>query len=326
MTLPLAGQYALVTGASRGIGRGIALQLAQAGATVYITGREPAKSDTTVETTLPALQQTARDIQDRGGKAVVVYCDHSNDDDIKRLFDQIENETAGCLDILVNNAYSAIQDFRKASGAPFFELEPEFWDSVNSVGLRNNYVCAVYAARMMVKRKTGLIVNISSAGGLQYVFNVAYGVGKCAVDRMSADMAVELKPYNVTCVTVWPGTVRTEMAQLMQQRDEIATVLKIDKALADKQVATAESPEFSGLGIVALARDQRKLRKSGKILLTYDLAREYGFKDIDGKMPGDMRQLSTALEFLGWKRLAGWIPGFIRVPLFGLHMASYKFL
>ncbi|CAJ0919857.1 unnamed protein product, partial [Mesorhabditis belari] len=293
---------------------------------VYITGREPSKSDNIYETSLPALDQTAKDIQDRDGKAVIVYCDHGKDEDVKRLFEQIETETNGRLDILVNNAYSAIKDFRSAGGAAFFDLEPNFWDSVNNVGLRNNYICGVYAAKMMVKRKSGLIVNISSAGGLQYVFNVAYGVGKCAVDRMSADMAVELKPHNIACVTLWPGTVKTEMAQIMQKNDEIGQVLKIDKELADKQVEGAESVEFSGKAIVALASDSKLMKKTGKILLTYDIAKEYKFKDIDGKMPGDMRQMKTALEFLGWKRLASWTPGCLRVPLIGLHMASYKFL
>ncbi|OUC46154.1 glycosyltransferase, group 1 family protein, partial [Trichinella nativa] len=172
----LSGRVALVTGASRGIGRGVALQLGEAGATVYITSNE-------------------FQVNGRGGKAIAVYCDHSKDEEIKALFQRIEEEQNGQLDILVNNAYSGIK----------------IWDDINNTGLRNHYICSVYAARLMVPRKSGLIVTISSVGGLRYLFNVPYGVGKAACDRMAVDCAEELKAKNVAYISIWPGAVQTEL-------------------------------------------------------------------------------------------------------------------
>ncbi|KHJ98772.1 hypothetical protein OESDEN_01237, partial [Oesophagostomum dentatum] len=109
---------------------------------------------------------------------------------------------------------------------PFFEADPLLWDDVNNVGLRSNYICCVHAAKMMAKRETGLIVNISSAGGLQYTFNVPYGVGKAAVDRMSADMAVELRPYGVAIVSLWPGMVRTEFSKILMDEDKLGKMVQ----------------------------------------------------------------------------------------------------
>uniref|UniRef100_A0AC34PXP3 Uncharacterized protein n=1 Tax=Panagrolaimus sp. JU765 TaxID=591449 RepID=A0AC34PXP3_9BILA len=122
------------------------------------------------------------EIEGRGGNASVVYTDHSDMNQVKRLFEQIDSENQGQLDILVNNAYAGVPSIASNSGKDFYEQPPEIWDDINNVGLRNHYFCAVYASRMMVKNQRGLIVNVSSAGGIQYFLNVAYGVGKEALD------------------------------------------------------------------------------------------------------------------------------------------------
>ncbi|TMS33734.1 hypothetical protein L596_001438 [Steinernema carpocapsae] len=321
----LEGQVALVTGASRGIGRGIALQLGEAGATVYITGRKPTESLSSTNNDVPSLEKTAKDIRDRGGEAIHVYCDHSNDQEVKELFERISNENGQTLDILVNNAFSGITSIERAAGKKFFECDPLMWDDINNVGLRNAYICATYAAKMMVPRRSGLIVNISSAGGLQYFFNVAYGVGKCAMDRMAADMAIDLKNLGVTCVSLWPGMAKTELGIQMVKAGVLPKATGMKQSLLEKSIMKGETPEFAGRAVVALASDRYVNKKSGRILITADLANEYGFKDIDGSKPMNMRNVNGALEFFGWPTLAGYVPDFVKVPLWALHFGSYKF-
>ncbi|VDL72572.1 unnamed protein product [Nippostrongylus brasiliensis] len=308
MARVLEGQIALVTGASRGIGRGIALQLGQSGATVYITGRKPEKSLNSKYKNLPTLEQTAEDIRQRGGKAVPVYCDHSDHNDIAQLFDRVQKENDGRLNILVNSAYSGGKDMADSGSVPFFEADPLLWDSLNNVGLRNNYICCVHAARMMVKRKSGLIVNISSAGGLQYTFNVPYGVGKAALDRMSADMAVELTPHGVSVVSLWPGMVRTEFSQILREEGKLEKMVQQSTEALDKSFKESESTEFSGKAVVALATDRKVIH-----LLFL------------GHLPMDIRRVATALEFFGFNRTASLVPSFFRIPIWGMHFASYKF-
>ena len=142
--------------------------------------------------------------------------DHSNDEQVEALFNRIKTENNGRLDILVNNAYAGVDTIFTSmkNKLKFYDMDPaEQWDTINGVGLRNHFLCTVFASRMMVERKDGLIVNVSSSGGIKYLFNVAYGVGKAAVDRMAADCAIELKGNNVTMVSLWPGPVKTEYVQ-----------------------------------------------------------------------------------------------------------------
>ncbi|KAK0393397.1 hypothetical protein QR680_000189 [Steinernema hermaphroditum] len=325
----LEGQVALVTGASRGIGRGIALQLGEAGATVYITGRKPSDSYSSQKDGLPSLERTAKDIRDRGGDAIFVYCDHSNDEEVKQLFERISRDNERTLDILVNNAFSGIVSIERAAGKKFFECDPTMWDDINNVGLRNAYICATYAAKMMVPRRSGLIVNISSAGGLQYFFNVAYGVGKytskCAMDRMATDMALDLKNTGVTCVSLWPGMAKTELGIQMVKAGVLPRATGMKQSLLEKSILRGETPEFVGRAVVALANDRNAVKKSGRILITADLASEYGFTDIDGSTPMNMRNVNGALEYFGWPTLASYVPDFVKVPTWALHFGSYKF-
>uniref|UniRef100_A0A914EJD0 Dehydrogenase/reductase SDR family member 1 n=1 Tax=Acrobeloides nanus TaxID=290746 RepID=A0A914EJD0_9BILA len=212
--MSLRGKIAVVTGASRGIGRGIALQLGAAGAKVYVTGREPKKSLSNQNSSLPSLDKTAQEVTESGGKGIIAYVDHSDMSQVKELFERIERENNGQLDILVNNAYSAITTINDNMDKKFYESDPEIWDDVNNVGLRNHYYCSVYATRLMRSRgQGGLIVNISSVGGLKYLYNVPYGVGKAACDRMAADMAEELRKENITVISLWPGPIETELLE-----------------------------------------------------------------------------------------------------------------
>ncbi|CAJ0931486.1 unnamed protein product, partial [Mesorhabditis belari] len=309
--MSLAGQVALVTGASRGIGRGIALQLGQAGATVYVTGRQPKESDATKldSYSLPSLEKTAKEVTERGGKGIVVYCDHGNMDNVKDLFERIDKENNGKLDILVNNAYSAVTAIFEGTGKKFYQQEAEVWDEVNNVGLRNHYYCCVYGSRMMVKNKKGLIINISSPGGLRYLFNIPYGVGKEALDRMSADMSKELRPDGVTVISLWPGAVRTELVTGMQQADQSGAHSETAKMFAD-----GETIEYPGIAVVRLAGDKDKMLLTGRTLLTADLGDKYGFVDIDGRTPPNLRSVSRLLNYGGWKGLSDWVPHWVRLP------------
>ena len=165
----LEGKVTLVTGATRGIGKGIAIGLGEAGATVYITDRSlNSSSDIS-----GSLNETQAAVEEAGGVCIPVQVDHSNDEQVRLLFERIQDERDGQLDLLVNNAFSGFYELSNAYGQPFWDCEPSIWDAANSVGLRSHYIASVFAARMMTKRKQGLICTISSWGGLSYIFGVA---------------------------------------------------------------------------------------------------------------------------------------------------------
>lgn len=318
----LAGKVCLVTGATRGIGKGIALQLGEAGATVYITGRTMKPKQDGVG---GSLEETAREIDDRGGKCVPVQCDHSKDDQIKALFERIEKEQNGHLDVLVNNAYAAVSALMGAVNTPFWELPETIWDDVNNVGLRNHYICSVYAAKLMVPAKQGLIVNISSGGGLRYLFNVAYGVGKAAVDRLAADCAHELKKHGVAAISLWPGAVKTE--QILEKFKDPDMSFKVGGYEAKQRdiFLMGESPEYAGKCVVNLAADKDVMKKTGRVLLTMELAEEYGFTDVDGHRPINYRQLKALALMGGHTWVGAMIPGFIKIPFWALAAITHKF-
>ncbi|XP_061653280.1 dehydrogenase/reductase SDR family member 1 isoform X3 [Phyllopteryx taeniolatus] len=307
--MSLSGWICVVTGASRGIGKGIALQLSEAGATVYITGRQE-----------KTLKETATQVSERGGKCVPVICDSTNDGDIEKLFERIKLEQSGKLDLLVNNAYAGVQAIFENQGKKFWETDPSFWDTINNTGLRSHYICSVYASRMMVARGQGLIINISSMGGLRYLFNVPYGVGKAACDRMAVDMAMELRSRGVASVCLWPGPVKTELISQF-----VLAPQEVDSKYKDL-FANGETTEFSGLCIVNLAKDKNLMSLSGKILLTCDLARRYGIQDVDGGAIKDFTSLKfllTKVPYISW--LSSFVPSFIRMPRFLLPLASNHF-
>ncbi len=268
---PLAGKVALVTGASRGIGKGCAVELAAAGAAVYVTGRTTSPGQHPLPGTVGA---TAEEIGAAGGTATAVACDHRDDDAVRAVFGQIAEER-GRLDILVNNAF-AIPD-EMTSGLPFWELPISNWDDIIDVGTRSAYVASVMAAPVMIDQGDGLVANISSSGATEYAWHVAYGVGKCALDRITADCARELAGTGVSMVSVWPGFVRTE-------RIDVAVDAGVDLP-PSLDLSVAESLRFTGRAVTALAVDPDRSRYTGRAVTSRDMADVYGFTDVDGNLP-----------------------------------------
>ena len=274
MSAPLAGKVALVTGASRGIGKGIALVLAEQGATVYVTGRTVREGDYYLPGTVggTAAECDARG-KDSGGRGVAVACDHGDDAAVAALFERIAAEQ-GRLDILVNNAFTLSDDLLEPKAfweKPLSNLE--MWD----VGVRSNYVAAWHAARIMAPQKSGLIVAISGFAAVTYTYSVIFGTSKSAVDRMARDMAIELEPHGVASLTLWQGLTLTEKAQ-----DNLARMG--DKMTASITQMHGSSVEHPGRVIAALAADPAVMKRSGGEFVTAELAQEYGLTDVDGQV------------------------------------------
>ena len=330
VTRTLTGIVCVVTGASRGIGKGIALQLGEHGAKVYITGRtlEPRKGSRD----LGSLRQTETEIKERGGICMPIQCDHANDIDVRKLFERVESENVGRLDILVNNVWGAVDSTFDNFGLRFYEMPISTWDDNNASGLRNNYICAVYAAQLMTKRKSGLIVNISSRGGLHRLasFNVPYGVCKEGCDRMAVDCGQELKDSNVTFISLWPSQVKTEKVVniLEESSDGLANNIMESHMKGRgmiKSFPLLETTELSGKCVVALAKDKNIIKKTGKIHTTFDLCREYGLRDKEGFGPSDIRSVKHLLYWAGYTRSAGMVPTFLRIPKWLFSLAGNKF-
>jgi dehydrogenase/reductase SDR family member 1 len=275
----LDGTVAVVTGASRGIGKGCALELGAAGATVYVTARSTSESDHPLPGTIGA---TAKEIDALGGTGVAVALDHRDDAAVEAMFTRVLDER-GRIDVLVNNAFIVTDEL--TSGLPFWEVPISNWDDTIDIGTRSAYVASVFAARAMVDAGSGLIANISSSGAEEYAWQVAYGVGKCALDRITADTAHELAPFGVSVVSLWPGFVRTERIDMGEAAGLLPETLDL---------STSESPRFTGRAVVALAADPGVARWSGRAVAARDLADEYGFTDVDGRLPaGPLRHRTT---------------------------------
>lgn len=272
----LSDQVAVVTGASRGIGKGIALALAEQGATVYVTGRTVTPGSYPLPGT---VGETAAEVTRRGGKGIAVQVDHANDEQVAALFEQVKREQ-GRLDILVNNAFSLPEDL--TAPEPFWEKPLSNWEMID-VGVRSNFVAAWHASKIMAPQKSGLIVAISGYTGVAYTYGVVFGTSKSAVDRMARDMAVELKPYNVASISLWQGLTLTERAER-----NLAQIPGLDKGSAT-QPANGCSPEFPGRVIAALASAPDTIKHSGGTFITAELAQEYGVTDIDGKVIASLR-------------------------------------
>ncbi len=279
MTGALAGKVAIVTGASRGIGKGCALELGAAGATVYATVRSTSEADHPLPGTIGA---TAQEIDALGGTGVAVALDHRDDDAVETLFARVLDEQ-GRLDVLVNNAFIVTNEL--TSGLPFWEVPISNWDDMIDIGTRSAYVASVFAARAMTKAGSGLIANISSSGAEEYAWQVAYGVGKCALDRITADTAHELERFGVSVVSLWPGFVRTERIDMGAAAGLLPESLDL---------STSESSRFTGRAVVALATDPDVARWTGRAVSSRDLADEYGFTDVDGRLPAGPLRHRTA--------------------------------
>ena len=268
----LNGKIALVTGASRGVGKGVALGLGEAGATVYLTGRTVEEGQA-VGGLSGNLHQTAAEVEQLGGRGIAVRCDHLDDAQVRALVEQIGREH-GRLDILVNNVWGGYEHFY--DGTEFW-LERGFWtmpiarwDKMFQAGVRAHFVASAFAAPLMIEQRSGLIVNISFFAAQRDDRGVAYGTAKAADDQMARCMAHELREHNVAAVSLYPGLVRTE---------------SVLRAAEHFDLSNSESPQFIGRAIAALAADPEIMRKSGQVLVAAQVALDYGFADIDGKQP-----------------------------------------
>jgi NAD(P)-dependent dehydrogenase (short-subunit alcohol dehydrogenase family) len=270
---PLAGRVALVAGATRGVGRGVAAELGQAGATVYVTGRSAARRRTLE---LGAtVEEVAAEVSALGGTGIPVACDHTDDRAVGRLLERVRRQHAR-LDILVNSVwggYEVLHAGRVAEWrAPFWRQPTGLWDSMLDAGVRAHYVTTALAAPLMIGCGQGLVVTIS-------FFPVAdapvgFRVAKVADDRLAADMAEQLRPHGIASVSLYPGVVRTEA--IMRVADRL-------------DLRGSESPRFTGRAVVALATDPDVLARSGEVLIAAELAELYGFDDIDGSRPASLR-------------------------------------
>jgi len=262
-------KVAIVTGASRGAGRGIAIALGEAGFIVYVTGRTLKEGQASLPGT---IFETAEAVTAAGGTGIAVRCDHGNDTEIKELFEQVEREQ-GRLDILVNNVAHIDDSLIEPGG--FWE-KPLTQSNILTVGLRSQYVASWYAAPMMVRQKRGLIVFTSSFGSVCYMHGAAYGAQKAGVDKFAADMAIDFKDYNVATVSIWMGMLLTE-----RSKRAIAEHPEIYGKLAEM----AETPEFTGHLVTALYDDPEVMTLSGQTLIGAELADRYGLIDAGGKKP-----------------------------------------
>jgi dehydrogenase/reductase SDR family protein 1 len=262
---PLTGRVAVVCGASRGIGKGIALELALAGAEVVVSGRTMRRSPGRIG----SLEETVADIEKAGGTATAVECDATDQAAVVSLFETVA-ATHGRLDLLVNGAFNA-REFGASIGTPFWELPASVWEEVVDVGTKSAYLTAVAAAPMLIASR-GMIVNVSGRGAERYRYNVAYGVGKAALDRMTRDMADELRPHEVAVVSLWPNVTRTE------NLDRNPTAAESAYGSLDLM----ETPRYVGRAVVALATDPGVMDRSGRRFWVAELGEHYGFADENG--------------------------------------------
>jgi NAD(P)-dependent dehydrogenase (short-subunit alcohol dehydrogenase family) len=272
----LRGRVAVVTGASRGVGRGIALGLGEAGATVYVSGRTVAEGTSAAR--LPgSVPTTAADVTRMGGVGIAAPCDAGDDRQLAALIERVRDEQ-GRLDLLVNSAWGGYERFTDGSDfnpGPFWEQPVGLWDSMHRIGVRAHYVTTALAAPLLIASGGGLVVTLSSFAGQVFVPPVAYGVAHAAIDRLAQDMAEELRPHQVASVSLYPGLVLTESvrANLQYFEDE----------------PNRETPLFVGRVVAALAADPDRMRYSGRWLVAAEVAADYGVVDEHGHLPASNR-------------------------------------
>ncbi|MGD9997857.1 MAG: SDR family NAD(P)-dependent oxidoreductase [Ilumatobacteraceae bacterium] len=256
-----SAKVAVVTGSSRGIGRGTAIAFGERGYTVYVTGRSTGDGELTIDS-------TARRVDEAGGHGIPVRTDHGVDAEIEALFERVRDES-GHIDVLVNNVYK-IPD-PPAWGGGFWDHPVSIWDDQVGIGLRAHYVASWHAAPLLFAAGAGgAIVNVSSPGGQSYHFSSSYGAGKAGLDRLSADMAIELAPKGIACCAVYPGSVATEfIREWAEQRGS--------------DLSEAQTPLGVGRAIVALVEAPDLMQRSGTIQWIEDVAGEFGVTDEHGR-------------------------------------------
>lgn len=280
---PLHDSVALVTGASRGAGRGIALELGSAGATVYVTGRSSAGGPTT-DGVPGTIDETAAEVTSRGGRGIAVRCDHTLDADVESLFARIR-EDHGRLDLLVNNVWGGYEhsECKPLPMAPFWEQSLHQWDGMFTSGVRAHLAASRLAVPLMLPQRRGLIVSTTAnLAALPYLPNIFYDLSKHTISRLVWAMAHELRDRGIAVLAVAPGFMRTErVTEAFRRAGAIAAL--------DGPGGPKETPVYLGRAIAALAADPRALERSGQLLEAGTLAQEYGFTDADGTQPPPFR-------------------------------------
>jgi NAD(P)-dependent dehydrogenase (short-subunit alcohol dehydrogenase family) len=265
----LEGAVAVVTGATRGAGRGIARALGGAGATVIVTGRSTREAGAT-EGLPGTVEEAAEDVTSRGGRGVGVRCDHADDAEVTALFERVRRDH-GRLDLLVNNAWGGYEQYDPAEfKLPFWEQPTaKRWHGMFVAGVRAQLLASQRAAPILIAQRRGLIVSTIFWDEGKYLGNLFYDVAKAAIARMVSGMARELRPHGVAAVALSCGFMRTERVLAANLPDYSGT----------------ESPEYDGRAVAALAAEPRILERTGEVLYTGQLARDYGFVDVDGSQP-----------------------------------------
>ncbi|MEW5983170.1 MAG: SDR family NAD(P)-dependent oxidoreductase [Acidobacteriota bacterium] len=284
----LQGVVAIVTGASRGAGRGIAVELGAAGATVFVTGRSVAGGPTT-DNVAGTIDDTAQEVTVRGGRGIPVRCDHTIDREVESLFGRVRRDY-GCLDLLVNNVWGGYEDSqcRPLPLVPFWKQSLTQWDGMVTAGVRAHLTASRLAVPLMLPRRRGVIVSTTAnVAALPYMPNLFYDLAKHAVARLSWAMAQELCAHGIASLAVAPGFMRTERVVEAFRRAGALEAL-------DRPGGPKETPAYLGRAIVALAADERVMEKSGQLVEVGSLAREYGFTDVDGSQPPPFRVPGSA--------------------------------
>jgi len=276
---PLQGQVALVAGATRGAGRAIAMMLGEAGATVYCTGRS-VRGRPATGTRPETIEETAELVDKRGGRGIAVRVDHTVEAEVAALCEQLKREQ-GRLDVLVNDVWGG--DELTEFGQPFWKLAPDKGRLMLERGIFSHILTSRYAVPLMLERDRGLIVEITDGDSFGYRGNLYYDLVKLSVIRLAFAMSRELKRHpKLTALAVTPGFLRSEA---MLELFGVTEANWRDGAAREPHFIASETPFYVGRAVAALAADPNVASKVGRVFSSWQLAREYGFKDEDGRQP-----------------------------------------
>ncbi|MDF2959964.1 MAG: short-chain dehydrogenase [Paenibacillus sp.] len=276
---PLTGKIAVVAGGTRGAGRGIAVMLGEAGATVYVTGRS-VRGNPSRMGRKETIEETAEMVTARGGIGIPVRVDHTVEAEVKGLFERVKQEQMGSLDILVNDVWG---------GDSLMEWGKAFWEQSLADGLlmqqlavQSHMITSYYGAPLMVERKQGLIIEITDGFDYRYRGNLYYSLAKISAIHLAASMAEELREHQVTALSLSPGFLRSEA---MLDHFGVTEANWQDAVKTDPHFIMSETPFYIGKAVAALASDPEVSKKAGQIVTTWNLSDEYGFHDVDGRRP-----------------------------------------
>lgn len=276
---PLQGKIAVVAGATRGVGRGIAVSLGEAGATVYCTGRSVRGNPSSMGR-IETIEETAEMVTARGGIGIPIRVDHTSEEEVEAFFRQVAEQQDGRIDILVNDIWGG--DPLTEWGTPFWQHSLAGGLSMQKTAVQSHMITSYYGAPYMVARQEGLIIEITDGFDYRYRGNLYYSLAKVSAIHLAEAMAAELRPHRVAAVAVTPGFLRSEA---MLDHFGVTEANWRDAVVKDPHFSESETPYFIGRGIAALAADPRLFEKSGSVLTSWGLSDEYGISDIDGRRP-----------------------------------------